>query len=287
MDERDKELEEQAAGSEEEIVMPPKRGRGRPKNEEPEAPTSAEAQAEEKQTDQSETTDKGKSSSEDFSPGEKQTQDYSLSAKGTQIIAELVKSQNKAQENMIRVQTEFSNQVMDRMDNYRLQMSQMQSEIAEKDKTRLRADYLSLQDKLDEYQEKVGKLMAQLDNVNRKNLKLTGRTETLTSENESLRQQVKALQDQIEALKKMEPPTPPKQTSEETVSFPKEGWLTRMRRKRFLKKIFARTDFSDQQKDIIWKADAKGIPFEMLAQICDPSIPAANMERMITYSKEG
>lgn len=286
MDERDKDQLEQTENSGEEIVVPPKRGRGRPKNEEQEATVATENQEGEELTDQPESADEGESSSEDTSQGEKQTLDYSFSEKGTQIIAELVKSQNEAQANMIRAQTEFSNQVMDRMDNYRMQMAALQNEISEKEKTRLRSDVLSAQDKLDEYQEKIQKLRNQLDLVNRKNMKLTNRVEALTAENESFRQQVKNLKEQWDALEKEEPKPPTMQEQEPVVSFPKEGWFKRRQRRRFLKKVLERSDFSDEQKEVIRKADARGLPFEKLAQICNPSIPPANMERMITYSKE-
>ena len=285
MDERDKDQLEQTENSGEEIVVPPKRGRGRPKNEEQEVPVATENQEEGELTDQPESVDEGESPSGDTNRGEKQTRDYSFSEKGTQIIAELVKSQNEAQANMIRAQTEFSNQVMDRMDNYRMQMAALQNEISEKEKTRLRADFLSAQDKLDEYQEKIQKLRNQLDIVNRKNMKLTNRVEALTAENESFRQQVKNLKEQWDALEKEEPKPPTMQEQEPVVSFPKEGWLKRRQRKRFLKKVLEGEDFSDEQKEVIRKADAGGLPFERLVQICNPSIPPANMERMITYSK--
>ena len=286
MDERDKDQLEQTENSGEEIVVPPKRGRGRPKNEEQEVPVATENQEEGELTDQPESVDEGESPSGDTNRGEKQTRDYSFSEKGTQIIAELVKSQNEAQANMIRAQTEFSNQVMDRMDNYRMQMAALQNEISEKEKTRLRSDVLSAQDKLDEYQEKIQKLRNQLDLVNRKNMKLTNRVEALTAENESFRQQVKNLKEQWDALEKEEPKPPTMQEQEPVVSFPKEGWFKRRQRRRFLKKVLERSDFSDEQKEVIRKADARGLPFEKLAQICNPSIPPANMERMITYSKE-
>lgn len=285
MDERDKDQLEQTENSGEEIVVPPKRGRGRPKNEEQEVPVATENQEEGELTDQPESVDEGESPSGDTNRGEKQTRDYSFSEKGTQIIAELVKSQNEAQANMIRAQTEFSNQVMDRMDNYRMQMAALQNEISEKEKTRLRADFISAQDKLDEYQEKIQKLRNQLDIVNRKNMKLTNRVEALTVENESFRQQVKTLKEQWDALEKQEPKPPSMQEQEPVVSFPKEGWLKRRQRKRFLKKVLEGEDFSDEQKEVIRKADAGGLPFERLVQICNPSIPPANMERMITYSK--
>ena len=285
MDERDKDQLEQTENSGEEIVVPPKRGRGRPKNEEQEVPVATENQEEGELTDQPESVAEGESPSGDTNRGEKQTRDYSFSEKGTQIIAELVKSQNEAQANMIRAQTEFSNQVMDRMDNYRMQMAALQNEISEKEKTRLRADFLSAQDKLDEYQEKIQKLRNQLDIVNRKNMKLTNRVEALTVENESFRQQVKTLKEQWDALEKQEPKPPSMQEQEPVVSFPKEGWLKRRQRKRFLKKVLEGEDFSDEQKEVIRKADAGGLPFERLVQICNPSIPPANMERMITYSK--
>lgn len=287
MEERDKEQLEQTAGSEEDIVMSPKRGRGRPKNEEPDSSTTAESQETGRREDRAEDAGDSRPSKVKAASAEEQVQDYLFSEKGIQIIAELVKSQNEAQANMIRAQTEFSNQVMDRMDNYRMQIATLQSESAEKERAKLQSDILSAQDRLDEYQENIHQLRLQIDLLNRDNMKLTNKNETLIEQNESLRQQVKALKNQCDTRQEKEAEESPTQKQVSQISFPQEGWIKRRRRRRFLKKVLESTDFSDDQKEVIRKADARGIPFEMLVQICNPAIQAANMERMITYSKEG
>ena len=135
-------------------------------------------------------------------PAEARPNDYSFDQHGMRFIAELVRQQNQAQEGIIRAQTEFSNSVMDRMDDYRIQMSKLQSEVAEKEKNRLRADYLAAQDKADEYMEEIHQLRDQLDGANRKAVKLSAKLESLTAENESLRQQVRSLKEQWEEVEK-------------------------------------------------------------------------------------
>ena len=303
MDERDKSVadeqvkvstsaaEEKAAEAEigqDEIVLPPKRGRGRPpKNP---RPNGEGDQIPESSTDlgadSGDVSDEVPSESdeeEDSAPT--QSNDYSFDQHGMRFIAELVRQQNQAQEGMIRAQTEFSNSVMDRMDDYRIQMSKLQSEVAEKEKNRLRADYLAAQDKADEYMEEIHQLRDQLDGANRKAVKLSAKLESLTAENESLRQQVKSLKEQWEELEKGK--STQQQTFREMTAYqyPPEGFWKRRRRRRFLEKVYQNSSFSEEQLQVIREADRMGIPFERLAQICSPDIPAENMKLKLDYSK--
>ena len=303
MDERDKSLTEEQAkettdaaelsaaeaeSSEDEIVLPPKRGRGRPpKNprpdEEEDRRPEAPARPGDDPDDVSDEVPFGTDEAED--PTITQPNDYSFDQHGMRFIAELVRQQNQAQEGMIRAQAEFSNSVMDRMDDYRIQMSKLQSEVAEKEKNRLRADYLAAQDKADEYMEEIHQLRDQLDGANRKAVKLSARLESLTAENESLRQQVKSLKEQWDELEK-ERKVPRQATAESPVyQCPPEGFWKRRRRRRFLEKVYQNSSFSEEQLQVIRDADRMGIPFERLAQICSPDIPAENMKLKLDYSK--
>ena len=161
MDERDKSLAEEQAketaaaaeisaaeteGSEDEIVLPPKRGRGRPPKN-PRTEREEERIPEDSRDDSSGMSDEvSPASGAEEEPAEARPNDYSFDQHGMRFIAELVRQQNQAQEGMIRAQTEFSNSVMDRMDDYRIQMSKLQSEVAEKEKNRLRASSPSMAD---------------------------------------------------------------------------------------------------------------------------------------------
>ena len=303
MDERDKSVVDEQAkdnaavsqeqmavteGSEDEIVLPPKRGRGRPpKNPRPdgEGYQIPEGQAD-PGTDSGDVSDEVPvESDEEEDSAPTQSNDYSFDQHGMRFIAELVRQQNQAQEGLIRAQTEFSNSVMDRMDVYRMQMSNLQSEVAEKEKNRLRADFLAAQDKADEYQEEIHQLRDQLDGANRKAVKLSARLESLTAENESLRQQVKSLKEQWEELEKGK--STQKQVFPEVTAYqyPPEGFWKRRRRRRFLEKVYQNSSFSEEQLQVIREADRMGIPFERLAQICSPDIPAENMKLKLDYSK--
>ena len=303
MDERDKSLAEEQAketaaaaeisaaeteGSEDEIVLPPKRGRGRP----PKNPKSDEEEDRRPEVpacpgnDPDNVSDEVPSETDEAEePTITQSNDYTYDQHGMRFIAELVRQQNQAQEGMIRAQTEFSNSVMDRMDDYRIQMSKLQSEVAEKEKNRLRADYLAAQDKADEYMEEIHQLRDQLDGANRKAVKLSAKLESLTAENESLRQQVRSLKEQWEELEKgksTQQQTFPEMT---TYQYPPEGFWKRRRRRRFLEKVYQNSSFSEEQLQVIREADRMGIPFERLAQICSPDIPAENMKLKLDYSK--
>lgn len=303
MDERDKSVadeqvkvstsaaEEKAAETEtgqDEIVLPPKRGRGRPpKNPRPEGEKDRIMEVPEDSGDDSaDISDELPSGSDEEEEQAKvQPNDYSFDQHGMRFIAELVRQQNQAQEGMIRAQTEFSNSVMDRMDDYRIQMSKLQSEVAEKEKNRLRADFLAAQDKADEYQEEIHQLRDQLDGANRRAVKLSAKLESLTAENESLRQQVKSLKEQWTELEKGK--STQKQVFSETMAYqyPQEGFWKRRRRRRFLEKVYQNSSFSEEQLQVIREADRMGIPFERLAQICSPDIPAENMKLKLDYSK--
>ena len=122
-------------------------------------------------------------------------QDFVMVSRGMQLLTELVKTQNQTQEKLIRSQTEFSSSVMDRMDQYRMQISKLENEAAEKEKNRLRDSYLEAQQKADERMEEIHQLRTQLDLSGRKVLKLNVRVEKLTEENESLRQQLQAMKE--------------------------------------------------------------------------------------------
>lgn len=303
MDERDKSLTEEQAketadaaelsaaeaeSSEDEIMLPPKRGRGRPpKNPKPDGEEDRVSEDPARPGDDSDYVSdevpSGTDEAEDIAIA--RPNDYSFDQHGMRFIAELVRQQNQAQEGMIRAQTEFSNSVMDRMDDYRIQMSKLQSEVAEKEKNRLRADYLAAQDKADEYMEEIHQLRDQLDGANRKAVKLSARIESLTAENESLRQQIKSLKEQWEELEKGK--STQQQTFPEMMAYqyPPEGFWKRRRRRRFLEKVYQNSSFSEEQLQVIRDADRMGIPFERLVQICSPDIPAENMKLKLDYSK--
>ena len=283
MDERDKSLAEEQAketaaaaeisaaeteGSEDEIVLPPKRGRGRPPKN-PRTEREEERIPEDSRDDSSGMSDEvSPASGAEEEPAEARPNDYSFDQHGMRFA-----------------QTEFSNSVMDRMDDYRIQMSKLQSEVAEKEKNRLRADYLAAQDKADEYMEEIHQLRDQLDGANRKAVKLSAKLESLIAENESLRQQVRSLKEQWEELEKgksTQQQTFPEMT---TYQYPPEGFWKRRRRRRFLEKVYQNSSFSEEQLQVIREADRMGIPFERLAQICSPDIPAENMKLKLDYSK--
>lgn len=113
-------------------------------------------------------------------------QDIAIIYQGMQILGEIVRSQNETQQKFLQAQTEFSNSVMDRMDTYRMEFARLQSEVAEKEKNRLRADYLTAQDKADQVSEENRQLRAQLDATGKKLIRMNARVESVESENESL-----------------------------------------------------------------------------------------------------
>lgn len=193
---------------EEQIAGPVKRGRGRPpKNQNPGQTEVAnpatmaedgEAMPGTRASDPAETEWEDSSDPERTDtayPERPPAQDFVMVSRGMQLLTELVKTQNQTQEKLIRSQTEFSSSVMDRMDQYRMQISRLESEAAEKEKNRLRDSYLEAQQKADERMEEIHQLRTQLDLSGRKVLKLNVRVEKLTEENESLRQQLQACKD--------------------------------------------------------------------------------------------
>ena len=193
---------------EEQIAGPVKRGRGRPpKNQNPEQAEAANpatvaedvgAMPGTQVSDSAETERENSSDSEKTDtayPERPPAQDFVMVSRGMQLLTELVKTQNQTQEKLIRSQTEFSSSVMDRMDQYRMQISKLESEAAEKEKNRLRDSYLEAQQKADERMEEIHQLRSQLDLSGRKVLKLNVRVEKLTEENESLRQQIQAMKE--------------------------------------------------------------------------------------------
>ena len=188
---------------EEQIAGPVKRGRGRPpKNQNPEQAEAANpatvaedvgAMPGTQVSDSAETERENSSDSEKTDtayPERPPAQDFVMVSRGMQLLTELVKTQNQTQS-----QTEFSSSVMDRMDQYRMQISKLESEAAEKEKNRLRDSYLEAQQKADERMEEIHQLRSQLDLSGRKVLKLNVRVEKLTEENESLRQQIQAMKE--------------------------------------------------------------------------------------------
>ncbi len=175
---------------EEQIAGPVKRGRGRPpKNQNPEQAEAANPATVAEDVGAMPGTQV--SDSAERPPA----QDFVMVSRGMQLLTELVKTQNQTQEKLIRSQTEFSSSVMDRMDQYRMQISKLESEAAEKEKNRLRDSYLEAQQKADERMEEIHQLRSQLDLSGRKVLKLNVRVEKLTEENESLRQQIQAMKE--------------------------------------------------------------------------------------------
>ena len=193
---------------EEQIAGPVKRGRGRPpKNQNPEQAEAANpatvaedvgAMPGTQVSDSAETERENSSDSEKTDtayPERPPAQDFVMVSRGMQLLTELVKTQNQTQEKLIRSQTEFSSSVMDRMDQYRMQISKLENEAAEKEKNRLRDSYLEAQQKADERMEEIHQLRTQLDLSGRKVLKLNVRVEKLTEENESLRQQLQAMKE--------------------------------------------------------------------------------------------
>lgn len=289
------------------ILEAKKRGRGRPKDSSPEeekkevkqAAAEDPAAAEDSKTETQPVIP-------DELPPESLGQDFVSEGSNFRILAELVRSQNQSQENMIRAQNEFSNSVMDRMDNYQQQVSRLQREAAEQEKSRLRADYREAQDRADEYLEEIHQLRIQLDTANRKVLKLTTRMETVTSENASLKDQLDAMKKAAEQMEQERDrridaahqtfvpdgkaseggdPGGGKGKGTEKEQTYREGWLKRRRRRRYLEKILGSPDFTVEQKAVIREADQAGIPFESLLQICNPDIPPANMKMMVSYMK--
>lgn len=292
---------------EEQPSGPVKRGRGRPpKNQKAETTESAgegkeheasASQAFSANLNPAENADG--SDAEDGKPDNSRTQDFVMVSRGMELLTELVRSQNQSQEKLIRSQAEFSSSVMDRMDQYRMQISKLESEAAEKEKNRLRDSYLEAQKKADECMEEIHQLRTQLDLSGRKVLKLNVRVEKLIEENESLRQQLQTIKE-----KAIEENKPVSGSRTDTSSKEKEdgaagadgepgkasedtgfcGWSKR-RRKKFLEKVYCDRRYSDGQIELIQEADRAGVPLSGLKELCDPKISLGNMQVMLSYMR--
>ena len=297
-----------AAGGENDAGTEPvtqaRRGRGRPPKNPPQA---VQAEGEKGRMDVGETavTETGQEiaekSPQDQKASSAPTQDYALIAHGIQLLTEIVRSQSQTQESLMKAQTEFSNSVMDRMDQYRSHTSKLESEAAEREKERLRDLYEEAQRKADESMEEINTLKTQLDLANRKNLKPGMRIEKLTAECEDTRKKLEELKDQktVQAAAEAVAQNP---AVAETSSGPEEegaadtgapaeperqtglfgGWKKKRRRK-FLEKVYCDRRYSDMQISVIQDADRSGVTLSDLKEMCDPNIAPAKMQVMLSY----
>lgn len=234
------------------------------------------------------------------------SQDFAVLYQGMQILGEIVRSQNETQQQFLKVQTEFSNSVMDRMDMYRMEFAKLQSELSEKEKGRLRADYLNAQEKADQASDENRQLRAQLDATGKKLIRLNARVESVESENESLRRRLGDVRDgdsrgDAAAAEEMNLPrhdaasgrrtSAASQTASQSAAkaaSSEPGWRERRRlrklqkaREKFLKKIDRDARFSDEQVDIIHEAEKSGIPLEKLELMANPDTTAENMKALL------
>lgn len=297
-----------AAGGENDAGTEPvtqtRRGRGRPPKNPPQA---VQAEGAKERMDAGETAvTESSQEMEEKSPQDQKassapTQDYALIAHGIQLLTEIVRSQSQTQESLMKAQTEFSNSVMDRMDQYRSHTSKLESEAAEREKERLRDLYEEAQRKADESMEEINTLKTQLDLANRKNLKLSMRIEKLTAECEDTRKKLEELKDQktVQAAAETAARNP---AAAETSSGPEEegaadtgaqseperqtglfgGWK-RKRRRKFLEKVYCDRRYSDMQISVIQDADRSGVTLSDLKEMCDPNIAPAKMQVMLSY----
>lgn len=308
----------QEGKQEETQTGPVKRGRGRPpKNQQPEKTESSgediEAASPENpmsvaDADSDSAEDQTESGSRDGNRESTRNQDFVLINRGMQILTEFVKSQSQSQEKLIRAQTEFSNSVMDRMDQYRIHMSKLESEAAEKEKNRLRDSYLEAQKKADDYLEEIHQLRTQLDLSGRKTIKMGVKIDSLTAENESLRQKLRDMDEKLTERSRTadgsesdiegaedeaamsEPDASCNSSDDSSEKFAGErssGFcgLKQRRRKKFLEKVYCDRRYSNAQIALIRKADKAGIPLEGLKELCDPDISISNMQVMLSYMK--
>lgn len=213
-----------------EDAAPQKRGRGRPRknppeNESPEDSVEkpVDSGAEDEDTESSRGADddeeEGKKTEMDYAqgaeeirsdradtfyghPGSSGHQDFALIAQGIQIIGEIVRSQTETQERLMQSQREFSNSVMDRMESYRQEISKVQNESAEKEKSRLQQDYLRMSEKADEYSDENSQLKIQLEAAGRKIVKLNSRIESLEMQKTSLEEKLTASEATLEDVRK-------------------------------------------------------------------------------------
>lgn len=306
----------QEGKQEEAPAGPVKRGRGRPpKNQQPEKAGSSgddneavDPEGSMSDADADSAGDPTGSDGGDRNQENARNQDFVLVNRGMQILTEFVKSQSQSQEKLIRAQTEFSNSVMDRMDQYRIHMSKLESEAAEKEKNRLRDSYLEAQKKADDYLEEIHQLRTQLDLSGRKTIKMGVKIDSLTAENESLRQKLRDMEEKLAAksraangsksdIEGAEDVTAMSETDESCNSSgdsPEKSagerssgfcGLKQRRRKKFLEKVYCDRRYSNAQIALIRKADKAGIPLEGLKELCDPDISISNMQVMLSYMK--
>jgi len=306
----------QEGKQEETQAGPVKRGRGRPpKNQQPDKTESSGGDLEAagpvdsmSDADSDSAEDPTGSDAGDRTQENARNQDFVLVNRGMQILTEFVKSQSQSQEKLIRAQTEFSNSVMDRMDQYRIHMSKLESDAAEKEKNRLRDSYLEAQKKADDYLEEIHQLRTQLDLSGRKTIKMGVKIDSLTAENETLRQKLRDLEEKLTERSRnaydsefdaggAEDEAVVTETdercnssddfSEKSAGNQSSGFcgLKQRRRKKFLEKVYCDRRYSNAQIALIRKADKAGIPLEGLKELCDPDISISNMQVMLSYMK--
>lgn len=264
-----------------EEILNAKRGRGRPRSRLPEESQSVEVPAGGTETAEPESKEDGKSGSQHFI----------LTDRTAQLLAEIVRTQNQSQADFIRAQSEFSNSVMDRMDSYRILLTRLQNEVAEKDKSRMRADLMAAQDQADEYQKEISRLKAKIDEADRTILELSIRSEKLRAEAETFQKSLKELRkekQEREMLRDRKMCQAARTFTVDTEDMEprcrvREGWFTRRRRRKYLQKVYESDAFTDEQKEVIREADQSEIPFERLTLICSPDIPPENMKMMALY----
>lgn len=242
--------------------------------------------------------------------------DFAYMYQGMQILGEIVRSQNEAQQQFLKAQTEFSNSVMDRMDTYRMEFAKLQSEVAEKEKNRLRADYLTAQDKADQYSDENRQLRAQLDAAGKKLIRMNARIESMESENESLHRQLDEglISDDAPDKEYADVPSSGRESIPQSSSgaaqpdgtsegnsevmktdsaspvSAKPGWRERRRQKklkkardRFLKTVDGDSRFSKEQLQVIHEAANAGLPPEKLELACSPDMTVEDMKMFFRF----
>ena len=202
-------------------AMPPKRGRGRPRKISLEnGPADSSTRPDGNENRGGEETKKESEGSRSNDIHEADTaeslqrgdfhdysrpsghQNFAFIAQGVQILGEIVKSQAETQERLMQSQREFSNSVMDRMESYRKEMSRVQNESAQKEKSRLQQDYVKMSEKADEYSDENSQLKSQLEAAGRKILKLNARINSLEMQKSSLAEKLSASEKSLEDLRK-------------------------------------------------------------------------------------
>ena len=218
-------------------------------------------------------------------------QDFAYMYQGMQILGEIVRSQNETQQQFLKAQTEFSNSVMDRMDMYRMEFAKLQSEVAEKEKNRLRADYLTAQDKADQYSDENRQLRAQLDAAGKKLIRMNARIESMESENESLHRKLdqELMSEDVPDNECSGEPASDRENKTDSAS-PRSGWRERRRQKklkkardRFLKAVDGDSRFSKEQLQVIHEAANAGLPPERLELACSPDMSVEDMRMFFRF----